>query len=84
MAFIFSLNTITPAKILVTGSKVLKTDALLPPMRNVPLWKRTTAPTFNDKANKVVNNQPEIETGHLCWLVKRHTINMRTYENVAT
>ena len=56
-----SLNIIAPARMLVIGSKVLRMDALLPPIKKVPLWKSTTAPTFNEKANKTTKSHPETD-----------------------
>ena len=56
-----SLNITAPARMLVIGSNVLRIDALLPPIKNVPFWKRTTAPTFKEKANKTTKSHPETD-----------------------
>ena len=60
-----SLRKAIPTTTLVTGSKVLNIDVLVPPVKNVPFWKRITPHTFTTKANTMDKIQPDKVAGNI-------------------
>ena len=76
--FIMAVGNHIPANTPVIGSKVLRMEALLPPIRNVPRWKRATAPAFTMQAKPTDRSHPDRDCGRASCFVRRQTRNRRT------
>ena len=73
-----SLNMSIPANTPVIGSKVLRMEARLPPIRNVPRWNSATAPAFTMQAKPTDRSHPDRVCGRASCFVRRQTRNRRT------